>query len=226
MIAFGDIRNDGVTGRIDAHYAGLDQFHDETAERARNYRRDRQHGQAQYVELFCEAAGMVVHQLERVALPYSIPVYSGSGFDSLTAKYSIAQRALARNVPTVLLHVGDFDPSGQSIFEAMAEDVAGFVHVDRVLATIAVRPVRVALTAEQVDRHDLPTSPPKPSDARSRGWAGETCQLEALAPDDLAAIVQNAIGDRIDPWQLGLVLKAEERDRAQLLALPPGADDA
>jgi hypothetical protein len=39
----------------------------------------------------------------------------------------IAARALGRDAPTILLHVGDLDPSGESIFEAMAADAAAFV---------------------------------------------------------------------------------------------------
>lgn len=222
LIPFSAIRDDGVTGRIDIHYAGIEAFHDETAERARGYRRDRQAGQGQYLELFCEAAGMV-RQLERVALQYSVPVYSGGGFDSLTAKHLIAQRALARNVPTVLLHVGDYDPSGESIFDAMTEDAAAFVEADRVIHTSRIEAVRVALTSEQVAEYQLPTSPAKTTDKRSKNWNGSgTCQLEALTPDTLASIVREAIVDRIDHETLAGVLSLERRERTMLLGLPSG----
>jgi hypothetical protein len=62
----------------------------------------------------------------RVVGSYGITVYSSGGFDSLTVKYDAAKRIGEREVPTVILHVGDFDPSGLALFEAAAEDVAAF----------------------------------------------------------------------------------------------------
>jgi hypothetical protein len=86
----------------------------------------------------------------------------------------------------VLLHVGDSDPSGESIFTAMTEDAGAFVEADRVLATARIIAERVALTQQQVDEYDLPSTPAKASDSRSAAWEGGTCQLEALPPDVLA----------------------------------------
>lgn len=221
MIPFDAIRDDGVVTIENRTYGGIEDFHDESAVRARRYRRDRQEGQPVRLELWCEAAGML-GQLDRVAAPYSVKVYSAGGFGSLTANYEIAERALDRLVPTVLLHVGDFDPSGESIFKSMAEDVGAFVEADRAIQTLHIEPVRVALTAEQVEAHGLPTTPPKKSDGRSKGWQGGTCQLEALAPDQLAAIVREEIENRIDFGTFEAVLSEERQDRAELLALPPG----
>jgi hypothetical protein len=219
-IPFDAIRDDGIVTITNPRYAGIEDFYDETGRRARAYRRDRQAGQEQYVELWCEAAGML-HQLNRVTEYYSVPVYSAGGFSSLTANYEIAERALARGVPTVLLHVGDFDPSGESIFTAMSEDAAAFVKADRVVENLEIKAVRVALTAEQVAGYDLPTAPPKKSDKRSKTWKGNTCQLEALPPDVLAEIVEDAIVEQLDLDRLARVLAAEASDRAELLVLPP-----
>jgi hypothetical protein len=221
LIPFDAIRDDGIVTIKDTYYGSIEDFHDETGRRARNYRRDRQEGQPQYIEVWCEAAGML-GQLNRVARKTSIPVYSCGGFGSLTGNYEIARRALARDVPTVILHVGDYDPSGESIFESMTADAAAFVEVDRVIHTCALIPVRVALTADQVEEYDLPTAPAKKSDTRSKNWTGGTCQLEALAPDDLAEIVEDAIAEWLDFDVYKKALQQEESDRASLLALPPG----
>lgn len=126
----------------------------------------------------------------------------------------------------MILHVGDHDPSGESIFTAMTEDAAAFVEADRVIQTQRLEGVRVALTTEQVEEHNLATMPPKRSDRRSAKWSGETCQLEALPPDTLAEIIENAIEDRLDPAALTRVTLEERADRAELLALPRGGDDA
>ena len=50
------------------------------------------------------------------------------------------------------------------------------------------------------------------------------CQLEALAPDDLATIVETHIRSAIDPDVLDRVVAAERADRAELLGLPAGSE--
>ena len=222
LIPFGYIRDDGTTLYPVSWYHGVQSFKNETARRARDYRRFRQAGQAVRVELWCEAAGMAP-QLARVAHPYSIEVRSSSGFPSLTAVREIVDRALERDVPTVLLHVGDFDPSGVAIFESMAADVTAFVEADRQILTQKIIAERVALDASQVEVYELDTAPPKRSDTRSKTWQGGTCQLEALAPDQLAAIVRDAINRQIDLDILAQQIAMEKRDKAELIGLPaPG----
>lgn len=71
---------------------------------------------------------------------------------------------------------------------------------------------RVALTADQVDEHDLPTAPPKASDTRSVSWVGETCQLEAMPPDLLADTVREAIEEHLD---LALLETTQDEERAE-----------
>jgi hypothetical protein len=222
LIPFEWIRDDGVVVSSTDWYADVDGFHMETARRMQRYRRDLQQGQPVRVELWCEAAGMLP-QLDSIAREFSVEVYSASGFVSLTAVRDIVDRALTRTVPTVLLHVGDYDPSGESIFETIAADAMAFIEEDQRVGTQQILPVRVALTAAQVEDHELPTAPAKSSDSRSRSWEGETCQLEALAPDDLAAIVEEAILAQLDRAVLRQQMQEQEGDRAELLGLPRGA---
>ena len=223
VIPFEAIRDDGVVTIHADYFDGIEDFHEDTGRRARQYRRDRQAGQAQRIELWSEAAGMA-GQLARVADDYSVPVFSAGGFASLSAVRMIANRALRSSRPTLLLHVGDLDPSGESIFTSITEDAAAFVRDDRVLHTTRLDAQRVALTVEQVELFSLPTAPVKASDGRSRGWTGGTCQLEALPPDTLAGIVHEAIGAHLDVDLYQRVLAEEHDDRAELLGLPRGED--
>ncbi len=222
MIPFGAIRDDGIVSYSPEFFADPADFWDATARKIHDYRRDRQASQRQYIELWCESAGMAP-QLARVATAYSVPVFSSGGFTSLTAVRQVADRVLARDVPTVMLHVGDFDPSGESIFESLAADAAAFVRDDRVILTQHLEPLRVALTAEQVEDYNLPTAPPKSDDKRAKRWKGQTCQLEALPPDVLADLVRGAIHAFMDMERVGQVVEAERLDRNDLLrALPRG----
>lgn len=223
LIPFDLIRDDGVVIHSSRWHDGVEDFWDDTGRRIKNYRRDRQAGQTARVELWCEAGGMA-SQLARVANDYSVPVFSAGGFASLTAVRDIAERALDLDVPTILLHAGDYDPSGESIFASIALDAAAFVEADRIVNTLAIHPIRIALTGEQVADYQLETAPPKVSDSRSASWEGEgTCQLEALAPDLLAAIVRGSIASVFDPDVLQRQVEREDEDRVGLLrALPAG----
>jgi hypothetical protein len=94
---------------------------------------------------------------------------------------------------------------------------------DRVLATIDLIPERVALTPEQVTEYDLPTAPAKTTDPRTGAWGGRgTLPAGGLPPDVLAVVVRAAIESWMDMGMYDAQLALEERDRAELLQLPPG----
>ena len=227
LITFDAIRDDGVTTYDMDHFDDRDDFLRHVRRLGRNYTRNKLADQEVHIEVWCEAAGMLP-QLHDVGEPYSVRAYSSGGFDSLTAKKDLAERICEMGKPAVILHLGDFDPSGVSIFDSVAEDVAAFVEADRYHGLIDVTFERVALTAEQVVEYDLPTAAPKVTDTRSKGWDGGTCQLEALPPDVIAGIVQEAIERHIDYQMLELDRDLEERERREtqtlLLPSPSGRD--
>jgi hypothetical protein len=72
----------------------------------------------------------------------------------------------------------------------------------------------LAVTPEQIRQYGLPTAPPKSTD--SRGFSGQTCQAEALAPDVLARILSDAIESRIDLDVLERVKRREKRMQREL----------
>lgn len=226
MIPFDAIRDDGVTTINRRYFADEDDFRWHLRNLARGYRRDLMATQPFHVEVWCEAAGML-QQLESVAHRYSVRVFSSGGFDSLTAKKDIADRIIQVGKPAIILHLGDHDPSGESIFRSSAEDVSAFVASDRLSANITVEFRRVALTAEQVRSFNLPTAPAKASDSRSRTWAGGTCQLEALSPRQIADILDAEIRDclNLERLEADRDHEAEERERMTRLLLT-GPNDA
>lgn len=241
MIPFSSIRDDGTSGGAPRIHADVAGFWKEVKSMSEHYSRNRLSGQTVAIELWCEAAGMVP-QLQRVAYQFSVPVYSTGGFSSVTVTHEIAQRALLRDVPTVFLHVGDYDPSGESIFDAMSEDARMFTlmtmhalekrsddNIAKLMGlkgnairalkehvqaglSIDLRPERVALTEGQVERYELPTAPPKRTDSRTRNWIGDTCQLEAMPPDILAGTVKLAIEAHLDLDRYGEECDLEQAD--------------
>ena len=221
LIPFEAIRDDGVTTYRRDHFEDRDDFLRHVRHMGERYTRDKLAGQDLHMEVWCEAAGMLP-QLDSVAAPFSVRAYSSGGFDSLTAKHDLAQRIIRIEKPTVILHLGDFDPSGESIFKSAERDVTAFVEADRPHGMVEVQFERVALTRAQVAEYDLPTAPPKATDSRSKAWEGGTCQLEALPPNVIADILREALWRHIDPTRYREDCKAEEADREAInrLLLP------
>jgi hypothetical protein len=233
QIDFEHIRDDGISVIDHAHYADENAFYKHIHDEGKAYKRDKLTRQKVNIRVYCEAAGMMP-QLERVCEPYSIPVYSCSGFDSLSAKYKLKEFCWRQYVhkgrPTVILHLGDHDPSGESIFnDGLVQDIHAFLAEDvshkdpRDVADFE----RVALVEEHVVRYSLETEPPKASDSRTANWKGAAtgaCQLEALPPDTLAELLESAIRRRLDMTIYAEDLKAEEEERRRITrALPSGA---
>ena len=64
---------------------------------------------------------------------------------------------------------------------------------------------------------------PQAKDSRSAHWTGQTCQLEALAPDLLAEIVNENIRSCLDMDILAGEIATEKSDQIEIgYALPPG----
>ncbi|MFD9038711.1 hypothetical protein [Streptomyces bottropensis] len=90
--------------------------------------------------------------------------------------------------------VGDYDPSGEHLFNALAEDVIAFAEA----AGAEVEFERLAVIPEQIATYNLPTAPPKATDQRTFSGTATT-QAEALPPDVRATIVREAIAAHRDP---------------------------
>ena len=115
---------------------------------------DPQRFQPVYIETLCEAADLVP-RLDRIAHPFGVPVYSGSGQGGLKGKREMGERAMRRDKPTVVLDVADRDDKGDEIYIAAAEDSVawaggeGYVCGAQIAATPEVcRAVRDALVGE------------------------------------------------------------------------------
>jgi len=214
LIPFSAIRDDGTVSRGGEGWDSVAQWWSSQLSQAERFTMNRTAGQDVTIELWCEAAGMVP-QLLRAVNRYDVAVYSTGGFSSVTVTHEVAERVASRDRPTVFLHVGDFDPSGESIFESMTADIGEFVW-SMTQENGMFLPERVALTADQVERYGLPTAPPKRSDSRSARWVGETCQAEAMDPATLREVVIDAVTGHMDLRVYDEVVRVEAVKREQL----------
>lgn len=220
VIPFEAIRDDGVVTTSMNHFADKEAFLRHVRMLGENYERNMLEDQNFHMEVWCEASGML-QQLARVSRRYSVRTYSSSGFDSLTAKKDLADRICEIGKPTYILHLGDYDPSGESVFDSIAEDVTAFVERDKPWGGVEAIFHRVALTSDQVDRYRLPTAPPKKTDSRTARWKGETCQLEALPPDQISEILRAKIEEIFDLDELAYSREQQVHERMELTRLLP-----
>ncbi|MBY9082969.1 hypothetical protein KIH86_01805, partial [Paenibacillus sp. HN-1] len=106
---------------------------------------------------------------------------------------------------TVILHLGDHDPSGKD----MSRDV-----VDR-LEAFGTAPTfrRLALNMDQIEQYSPPPNPTKLTDSRATGYIetyGMECwELDALRPDVIGALIRENVERYCD---LDKFVAAEERE--------------
>lgn len=230
LIPFSWIRDERGKSHVPTSFETVDDFTVNVEAWVESLQKDRTVGQPRALELWCEAAGMVPLMRE-IAQPYGIRVSSGGGYDSVTAKHKLANRAARAfnrgRVFTTVLHVGDFDPSGEGMFNTLTEDVGEMVWQRVGLEAISFE--RVALTERQVIDMGVETAPPKPMDSRRRGFVAAhpeirehlgtddiTAQLEALTPPELYSLIEGAIEGFVDEDALDRVKAAEDELRAEI----------
>ena len=175
------------------------------------YRRDRTEGQAVSLYLGVEKAG-IVEQLQAWFGGLGVPILALGGYSSQTYVDDVAEDADTQDRPAVLLYAGDFDPSGEDIDRDFVARARCFEEV-----------VRVALTADQVEAFGLPPAPGKVSDSRASRFIarhGELVQVEldALAPDALRALYQDAIDGYWAASAFERAVAREPVERAELVA--------
>lgn len=169
-IPFDAIRDDGIQEYAPWYPSGAGAVIEDFDIRAECFERNMQDGQPQRLQVWCESAGMVP-QLARVTRPYAIPVYSCGGFVSLTAVRAVVDSCDLMNGPTVVLHLGDCDPSAYSIYQSMFEDVDAFVQEDyRARPEITFKAHRVAATFNQIKEYGLVADAIDTEDTRARVW--------------------------------------------------------
>jgi len=161
--------------------------------------------QPQYIEMWCEAADLTP-RIARTTQPYGVFVYSGAGYNGLKGKRALARRASGRDVPTVILHIGDRDPHGEQILTSFAEDATAWAedHYDCSPGWLSFR--RIALTVEQATEHGL-------LDADGKAEA------DALPVPVMDSIITGALDELFDPAGRDRV----ETEQAEQRRLLPGA---
>jgi hypothetical protein len=176
---------------------------------SRCYRRDFWLQQPYRVEVWSEK-GTVRGVLAPVLDEYGVGFRAVHGFSSATMAYDVSSDDTER--PLIVLYVGDYDPSG--MYMSKCDLPARLFKYGGVHITL----MRIALTSEQVT--DLPSFPArdKKNDPRYAWFVehyGKTCwELDALDPNELRDIVEQAIQNEIEPvaWERCAVVEEAEKE--------------
>lgn len=173
---------------------------------AQTYRRAIWPDQPVYVEIWLEKdalAGVLVEETK----VWDVPLMVTRGYPSLSYLYEAAQAIGAEDKPAYLYYFGDYDPSGLDITRSTEARLRQFapdadIHFER-----------VAVTPEQIRDYNLPTRPTKQSDSRSKGFAGESVEVDALASTTLRQMARSCIEQHVDYSALTVLQAAEHSER-------------
>src|SRR5262249_15806358 len=119
------IRDDGGTISEPDHWDSAEQFMATIRAMARRFTLDHSAGQAMRLVVICHPACLVPH-LAPVTHPIGVTGMSSGGFDTTTDRHKFAAALSEHDRPTEVVHIGDHDPSGVSMFLAFLEDVEAF----------------------------------------------------------------------------------------------------
>jgi hypothetical protein len=176
---------------------------------AEAYRRSIWDEQDVYVEIWLEKDALAGVVWE-VTSQWDVPLMVTRGYCSLSFLHQAAQAIAAKAKPSCLYYLGDFDPSGLDISRSVEGRLREFA------PDAVIHFERVAVTQEQIQDLHLPTRPTKASDTRSKRFAADSVEVDAIPPTRLRNLVRGCIEQHIDRARLERLKLVERRERALL----------
>ncbi len=180
---------------------------------------DKWETQPWHVEVWIEKDALV-GVIENICRTLQISYFSCRGYPSQSEVWAAAQRLAAYNQKekqTLILHLGDHDPSGIDMSRDLNDRLNEFCAV----GDIEIR--RIALNFDQVQEYDPPPNPCKMTDSRAVGYTEthgeESWELDALEPRVTARLIEHEVMGVRDPDLWEEALKVEEGHQKQIQAV-------
>ncbi len=182
---------------------------------ARIYQRPRMEDQETYLEVWVEKDALS-GVLSRVTRRYHIPIMVNRGYSSVTAMHDAWERFDAFDQVKVI-YLGDYDPSGLDMIRDIRDRITEFGK------HFYFEVLPVALTWEQIEEYVPPPNPAKLSDPRAKDfiamYGSQSWEVDALRPEVLDALLDEAIRDNIDTDLYDATLNQEGAERQILTDL-------
>lgn len=119
-----------------------------------------------------------------------------------------AKEIEAEGKPAFLYYLGDFDPSGVTIRDRVERDLRRYAPAAQIEFT------HLAVTEEQIAAYRLPTRPTKKTDPNAKKFGDrESVDVDAMPSTALREMVDAAIAQHIDPWELQQIRREEDAQR-------------
>lgn len=145
--------------------------------------------------------------IERACSPLDVPYFACKGYTSASAIWEAGHRRILRRYATsgqstVIIHLGDHDPSGIDMSRDIEARLRLFSSPLKGESRPTVRVNRIALNMDQVEEFNPPPNPAKETDPRAKKYVEEygqiSWELDALDPVTLVELIQNAIREYMD----------------------------
>lgn len=205
---------------------------------ARSYAEDKWDRQGTRVEVWVEKDALV-GVLQAVCPDNDVAYFSCRGYTSQSEVWGAAQRLgeyIERGQKVVVIHLGDHDPSGVDMSRDIEDRLRMFIAQDQFGSpangpddyseiyrsdtehVLAIE--RIALNMDQVRQYNPPPNPAKITDSRAGAYIDRfgqsSWELDALEPQTLIDLIQDAIDDHKDPEAWDEAVEAEEGQRSVL----------
>jgi hypothetical protein len=209
MLPYGWLADNTRWQRKPTTYDGIEDVLFETA---RLYRRNLWANADCHVEIWEEkdALAGVIYPVTEI---YDVPLMVSRGYSSITFLHSSAEYINNLGIPAHIYHLGDYDPSGVDAGKKIERDLREFA------PRAEIHFERLAVTPEQIEAWNLPTRPTKTTDSRAKNFGDISVELDAIPPDKLRLLVEEAIKRHLPPVQLKILKKIEEEEKRQLHGL-------
>ena len=169
-------------------------------------------GDLPHVEVWVESRSLA-GVLRDTCRELAVSLYPCGGFASATLAYEAADFIReVRPERAVVLYVGDFDPAGVLIDQALESELR------RHLEDVPLEFRRLAVNRDQIVAWSLPTKPRKAGERR-RPDVQETVEAEAVKAATMRALVREAVESYLPAGSLEAVKVAEESEREGLRKL-------
>lgn len=160
--------------------------------------------------------------VRKPCMALDVPYFACKGYNSSSAAYSAGQRILGRDKPTVILHLGDHDPSGMDMTH---DNQKRFDMFTGGKATVK----RIALNMDQIEHYSPPPNPAKIGDSRAKKYIQEfgssSWELDALNPNDMQQLITDEISALIDYDKWNEIEDKEDQENVILEQLINSWDD-
>lgn len=184
------------------------------------YRADLWTGSPFYVEVWCESRS-IAGVIEDDCRDLAVNLYPCGGFSSITLAYEAAEyiNAVHGGREVIVYYIGDFDPAGVLIDVALERELRQHLHKG-----VALSFRRLGITAEQIQRYDLPTKPRKVGDQRAM-HVKATVEAEAMPAAVLRQLLRSHVESHLPPDALRVAKVAEREEIKGLKLLAALIDD-